>query len=246
MKTIECIGHQGMMCSPFSSLYVLSSYLGLSSTLRPLQCSTSDWVRMHEASLRLRNSSIIPEVCDSGVTFPDCNHVGNWSYNILLSHACFVSRTLLHWISLWSRTFPVAAHQWWSSLMLALLSVGMWKIWLPSERSVTDTKFGCMSKGKCWLSFLVIVVDYVSVCRHGLSSLCLPAEEEAVAVCLSLSLSLFSLFVSSSLPPISFLVMFVSISICHPFLPQLSRDADSLVLSPGTWFGLLSCPYLVS
>lgn len=40
---------------------------------------------------------------------------------------------------------------------------------------------------------------------HCLSSLCLPVEDEAVALC---------------------------------------READSLLLSPGTWFGLLSCPHL--
>ena len=80
----------------------------------------------------------------------------------------------------------------------------------------------------------------VSLYRHGLSSLCLPVEDEAVAVSLPSFLTLSPLLLSLSS------LLNISVTICIPFLLQLCREADSLVLSPGTWFGLLSCPYLVS
>ena len=63
---------------------------------------------------------------------------------------------------------------------------------------------------------------------HALSSLCLPIEEARVQVSWHLTLQQ---------DPAT------TIDMC---VPQIARQADSLTLCPGTWFGLLSSPWIVS
>ena len=70
---------------------------------------------------------------------------------------------------------------------------------------------------------------------HALSNLCLSATDKEVVVsgpALKDGMPHASLNYSPPPPP--------------PFISQLCREADSLTLYPGVWFGLLSSPCLVS
>ena len=62
---------------------------------------------------------------------------------------------------------------------------------------------------------------------HALSSLCLPIEEAQVQVRFKHGVFSLSAFLC-----------------CYHI--QIAREADSLTLCPGTWFGLLSSPWVVS